>query len=172
MKIIAILISILIFSQTVNAVQTCKTYITDEWTDFRYTVADISGDNVVTDNKTGLMWKQCSEGLTGTDCGAGTLTTHTWKQALDLASTEDFAGFTDWRVPNQKELRTIVAINCYLPSINANVFPNTPSSWFWSSSPIASYDGFAWVVYFYDGYDYVINRDFDYRVRLVRSLGQ
>lgn len=77
------------------------------------------------------MWKQCTEDLISADCSAGTLASYTWKQALNLASTEDFAGFTDWRVPNLKELRTVVARNCYNSSINETIFPNTPLSWFW-----------------------------------------
>jgi hypothetical protein len=171
MKTIALLITIIIL-QPANAQQTCKTYIPDQWPDSRYTIDDVSGDNVVTDNQTGLMWKQCPQGLTGLTCVTGSVTTHTWQQALDLASTEDFAGFTDWRVPNQKELRTIVARNCYVPSINANVFPNTPSNRFWSSSPIADYGNGAWVVGFSYGFDALDNRGNDFRVRLVRSLGQ
>ncbi|GAA4816752.1 hypothetical protein GCM10011365_00010 [Marinicella pacifica] len=166
------LIYFLLFSQIVLAQQTCKTYITDEWPDSRYTVTDISGDHVVTDKQTGLMWKQCSEGLSGSDCSVGTLASLTWKEALDIADAEDFAGFADWRVPNQKELRTIVARNCYSPSINTNVFPNTPNDWFWASSPIATNDSNAWIVYFGSGYDGSSGRGGDGRVRLVRSPGQ
>jgi len=175
MKTIAILLFIFIVSQSVNAQQICKTYITDEWPDSRYTASDISGDNVVTDNQSGLMWKQCSEGLSGADCLTGALTSHTWQQALTLAQTQNttgFAGFSDWRLPNQKELRTLVARNCYNPSINENAFPNTPSNWFWSSSPIANFDNYAWIVSFSYGIDVSFSRDNNGRVRLVRSLGQ
>lgn len=175
MKTIAILLFTFIISQSVNAQQTCKGYITDEWPDSRYTIETISGENVVTDTITGLMWKQCSEGLSGVDCATGSATTHTWQQALALAETQNnsgFAGFSDWRVPNQKELRTLVARNCYSPSINENVFPNTSSNWFWSSSPVANFYTWTWIVSFYDGYDSTILRDFSYRVRLVRRSGQ
>ena len=172
MKTIVLLLSTLIISQPTNAARTCEAYITDEWPDSRYTVEDISGDNIVTDNKTGLMWKQCTQGLTGPTCSAGTLTVHTWKEALDLASTENatgFAGFTDWRVPNIEELRSIAAINCSNPAINETVFPNTPSHGFWSSSPIAGYPNDAWGIYFGYGYVYYGYRGNGYRVRLVRS---
>jgi hypothetical protein len=172
MKTIAILLFTFFISQPTNAARTCEAYITDEWPDSRYTVADISGDNVVTDNKTGLMWKQCSEGLTGADCGTGTLVSYTWKQALDLPITEDFAGFSDWRVPNIEELRSIAAINCFNPAINEMAFPNTPSDWFWSSSPVADFDSGAWIVVFGSGSDGNFIRGGNFRVRLVRSLGQ
>ena len=81
-------------------------------------------------------------------------------------------GFTDWRVPKVGELSGLANQGAFNPSIDTNYFPNTESSWFWTSSPIAGIDGDAWVVGFYYGSVYYINRDFSGRVRLVRSLGQ
>ncbi|WP_242445625.1 DUF1566 domain-containing protein [Chromatium okenii] len=43
----------------------------------------------------------------------------------------------------------------YDPAIDTTQFPNTPSSWFWSGSPIASLAHYAWGVYF--GYGYAGN---------------
>ena len=167
----AIIATIIIINLSIyqKANAACEAYITDEWPDSRYTVADISGDNVVTDNKTGLMWKQCTQGRTGSTCSEGTLTAHTWKGALYLAKTKDFAGYTDWRVPNIEELRSIAAINCFNPAINETVFPNTPSNSFWSSSPIANFSGYAWFIYFDYGNGFLGSRDDSRRVRLVRS---
>jgi len=152
MKTIAkITLLILITTQSVNANRTCDDYITDEWPDSRYIIQNLSGDNVVTDNKTGLMWKRCAQGLTGIDCMTGSLTTHTWQQALDSASIENFGGFADWRVPNVEELRSIAAINCYNPAINEIAFPNTPLYWFWSSSPFVIAPYLSWNISFYTG---------------------
>ena len=169
MKTITLVLSTLIISQSVNAARICEDYITDEWPDSRYSIETIVADNVVTDNKTELMWKQCSEGLSGVDCMTGALSTHTWKAAMELANAADFAGYSNWRVPNQKELQTIVARNCYSPIINETTFPNTPLSWFWTSSPTAFNGSNAWVVYFYNGDTYDYNRGNTYPVRLVRS---
>lgn len=55
------------------------------------------GDGTVTDLSTGLMWRQA-------DSGAAL----SWEAALDHAETLDFAGHTDWRLPNAKELQTLV----------------------------------------------------------------
>lgn len=126
MKTIALLIFSMFSLQSVKAQQVCKDYITDEWSDSRYIVENISGDNIVTDTKTGLMWKQCSEGLSGADCMTGTAAFITWQEALVLADTQNisgFAGYFDWRLPNVEELRSLTAINCYNPSINEYVFP-------------------------------------------------
>ncbi len=170
MKTTAILLFTLIISQSADAARTCEDYITDEWPDSRYNVETLSSNNVVTDNKTGLMWKQCSQGLSGTDCTTGTVTTHTWQQALDLAGSEDFAGFTDWRLPDIEELRSIAAINCFNPAINETAFPNTPSSRFWSSSPNAVSTVYARFTFFSYGHDNGLHdRNVNERVRLVRS---
>ncbi len=168
MKAITLFLFILIVSQSANAAQICDDYIIDEWPDSRYSIETISGDNVVTDNITGLMWKQCSEGLTGAGCMTGTVGAHNWMDALDLADAADFAGFSDWRVPNIKELRSIAAINCYDPVINEVVFPNTSANWYWSSSPVASDDGDAWGIFFMHGYGSYNIRNASYHVRLVR----
>lgn len=175
MKITILILSTIIISHAVNAQQTCNSYITDEWPDSRYIIESLSGENVVTDNKTGLMWKQCSEGLSGNDCNTGKVSFYIWKQALtsaDKLNLTGFAGFTDWRLPNIKELRSLAKINCYNPAINETVFPNTPSNIFWSSSPVADVDRYSWVLRFEFGRDYTRYRT-DYlnpnRVRLVRS---
>ena len=170
MKANILLIS-LIMTQSSIAARTCSTYIPDEWPDSRYTVATISSDNVITDNKSGLMWKQCSEGLSGNDCSKGIATTHTWKQSLDLALSTEYANFSDWRLPNIEELRSISAINCLNPSINEIAFPNTPLDWFWSSTPFPNATAvyMSRVIFFSQGGDSTGYRGSDGHVRLVRS---
>ncbi len=130
-----------------------------------------NGNGTVTDLKTGLMWKQCLEGLSG-DC-TGTATTFTWRDALQqpgvVNDASGFADYTDWRLPNIKELRSIVEEQCSGPAINATRFPNTPSSNVWSGSPYAVNSAYAWYVYFDYGYSLINSRDNSYAVRLVRG---
>jgi hypothetical protein len=57
-----------------------------------------NNDNgTITDNATGLMWMQ-------DDNGSAIL----WKDALDYCENLEFAGFNDWRLPNAKELQSIL----------------------------------------------------------------
>ena len=92
--------------------------------------------------KTGLTWKRCAEGW---DWNGSTYTyngsvanTYTWSQALQLGpALGTFAGFSDWRLPNQKELNSIVEQRNWNPAINTTIFPNAPESYFWSASPYA-----------------------------------
>lgn len=88
-----------------------------------------NGDGTVTDKATGLQWKRCSEGQTwGASTGCtGTATRHGWQQALQLADVATYAGKDDWRVPNVKELASIVELACYDPAIDLQSFPGTPN---------------------------------------------
>lgn len=38
----------------------------------------VNADGTVTDNATGLIWDQCSWGLSGTSCATGSASTYTW----------------------------------------------------------------------------------------------
>ncbi|MBK6593785.1 MAG: DUF1566 domain-containing protein [Burkholderiales bacterium] len=133
------------------------------------------GDGTVTHNPTGLVWKRCSEGQSwsGTTC-TGIAPLSSWTQALTLAKTSFFAAQNDWRLPNLKELRSLVEECRFNPSINDTIFPNAPSSGFWSGSPRANdpYSAAAWGVSFGDGQSYGQVRDVyhgDLAVRLVRG---
>lgn len=56
-----------------------------------------NGDGTITDEATGLMWMQ-------NDNGEAIL----WQEALNYAKNMDFAGYSDWRLPDAKELQSIV----------------------------------------------------------------
>ena len=128
-----------------------------------------NNNGTVTDKSTGLMWQKCQLGLSGTDCTTGTATDHTWEEALDEAENNTTANFNDWRLPNHKELLSLVEERCYNPSINTNYFPNTTSSLFWSSSPSFSSDDRSWLVFFTDGTSLNLLRIVTDNVRLVRT---
>lgn len=108
-------------------------------------------NGLISDVYTNLMWTKCSIGLTGINCETGTANTYTWKQGLDYSESIIFNSYNDWRIPNVKELRTIVEVNCISPSINPNYFPNTSSVRYWTSTPDISNPDHAWVVSFHDG---------------------
>ena len=121
----------------------------------------------MTDAKTGLIWHRCSEGQTwdlATTTCTGSAATFTHEGALTQARTQ-----SGWRLPNVKELSSLVDKSRIIPSIDVTAFPGTQSAWFWSSSPYAGNASSAWYVYFYNGYvnDYYSRTD-GYHVRLVR----
>lgn len=134
--------------------------------DSRYT---LHSDGSVTDNATGLMWQRCSLGQTwdGSTCTGG-VSSYTWQGALQQGESDNFAGYSDWRLPNVAELRSIVAYNRHSPAINRTIFPSTGSSWYWSSSPAIHNSIYVWAVNFGDGYDGDSYRGYA-AVRLVRG---
>ena len=85
---------------------------------------------------TGLMWKRCLEGqaLLGGIC-EGALTTYTWADALRAADTAIFAGHSDWRLPNPKELLTIFEDRCSYPALNVDLFPIYGAFGAWTATP-------------------------------------
>jgi hypothetical protein len=116
-----------------------------------------NGDGSVTHTPTALTWKRCAEGQawSGGTCN-GTATPYTWAAATALKGT--FAGKSDWRLPTQVELRSLVDFTFYGPAINSKIFPNTPTQDFWSSSAVVNtvppYKAFsAWSVNLLTGND-------------------
>lgn len=125
-------------------------------------------DGTVTDKETGLMWQKCSLGLSGSDCATGIAQTLTWQAALASASDNSNSGYTDWRLPNEKELVSIMEDACSAPPINDSIFPGTVVGDYWLSSPSTIIDN-AWYINFDRGYvTYNLKNVANY-VRLVRG---
>ena len=145
---------------TTTVVSTSKTY-TD------------NGDGTVTDPTTGLVWMLCAMGQTwdGITC-TGTADAYPWGQANALTGTVFFAGQSDWRVPNIRELQTIVDLSVSYPAINSVAFPGTSPSYFWSVWSATAKSGssnYAWNVYFDSGGANYFSKSNAFQVRLVRA---
>ena len=98
----------------------------------------ILGDGTVLAPKTKLMWMRCLVGQTlSSGACTGSATLFTWADALNAAKSQTFAGHTDWRLPNVKELLSILEDSCYTPSLNADLFPIPLLYTAWSSTPSA-----------------------------------
>lgn len=138
----------------------CESNIMASTPDERYT---IHTDGTVIDDQTGLMWMRCSFGQRwqNNTC-EGEAQSANWRKAFELAQGIVFAGASNWRLPNIKELKSIIEDQCYSPAINENIFPNTPGSTYWSSSPTKSVD-------FYQGTDHETVISGEIKIRLVRE---
>ena len=101
----------------------------------------VSGDGVVTDEITGLMWQQ-----------SVSTTLRTWTDALATCSTLTLAGHDDWRVPTEIEIISLVDGSAASgPTIDATAFTGTPEGYYWSSLPMADSPANAWLVDFITG---------------------
>ena len=97
-----------------------------------------SGDSVA-DSSTGLVWQRAAA------------TDRAWLDALTYCNGLVLDGADDWRLPNYKELWTIVDMSRTAPAIDLAVFPGTPSLSFWTSSPVGDNRATVYVVDFIDG---------------------
>ncbi|HDZ9221483.1 TPA: DUF1566 domain-containing protein [Vibrio cholerae] len=96
-----------------------------------------NGDGTITHKSSGLMWQRCAVGeiWDGSICTNGIRAgVFSWKDALGVAKQNEFAGYTDWRLPNISELLSIVERRCWNPAVNNNLFPNSIAYYFTSSS--------------------------------------
>ena len=164
-RIALVLTATLLFTASANAQQLCPSDNPRNAPDSRYSV---QADGTVRDLQTSLVWQRCSQGQAGSSC-SGTASLTNWAQALVLASNSSFAGQSDWRLPSSKELQTLVEYGCNNSSINLNVFPNTPSNWFWSSTTVAGFASVAWNVNFNFGLLNDGTKSSALHVRLVRG---
>ncbi len=94
-----------------------------------------NGDGTVTDNVTGLMWQQQDDDVQ-----------RTWDDAVNYSENLSFAGYNDWRLPNTKELKSIVLYDGSSPSVDTIYFPNTKPSNYWTSTAFVHNSGWWWYV--------------------------
>jgi len=128
-------------------------------------VVDRAG--TVTDNCTGLMWQQATADINGNgEVGAGD--SIYWREALEYCERLNFAGYDDWRLPNVKELHSILDLGRTGPAIDS-IFDSTVSA-YWSSTSCVDVAELAWGVDFFFGYVNTVDKLSQRRpVRAVRG---
>lgn len=91
-----------------------------------------NGDGTVTDSATGLIWQQADDGAT-----------RDWEDALAYCESLSLTSNDDWRLPNTKELQSIVDYTrapdaadpaMQGPAIDPVFQVSETESWFWSST--------------------------------------
>ena len=127
-----------------------------------------NGDGTVTDHCTGLMWQQDTADVNGdglvVDDGGDALP---WCLALAYCENLRFAGHEDWRLPNIRELQSIVDYERVELAIDP-VFGGYPSL-YWSSTSSAQVGDAALDVTFSDGNIGDTGKDENSYVRAVRT---
>lgn len=94
-----------------------------------------------------------------------------FKDAESYCKALTTGSHTDWRLPTIQELLSLVDYTRFDPAIDITQFPDTKSTWYWSSSPDASAPAdSAWIVYFGYGGSYYYPRVLAAFVRAVRSV--
>jgi hypothetical protein len=114
-----------------------------------------NGDGTVTDQGTILMWQQRDDGVK-----------RTWSEAKTYCEELALAANSDWRLPDIKELASIISWK-QKPAINNKIFSRTRSDTYWSST--SNYNRkFARAVDFDSGSTRLVYKTSNYYVRCVR----
>ncbi len=155
---VLIFISTSVFAGTVQLPQTGQTTSYSQgddgelqtgvsWPDPRFTVGTGAEAECATDNLTGLMWPKNANLPNGT---------RNWQGALDyvasINSGAGLCGYTDWRLPNRKEIRSVIDYSEFEPALPLNnPFINVQSSYYWSSTTYADDTSRAWLISIWEG---------------------
>ena len=141
-------------------------------------------DGTITDNNTGLQWEKQSNADGSIHDGGNT---YTWTDAFAVhvagLNAMIFAGHNDWRLPNVKELQSIVNYQNANPAVSPAFHSGTgcvvgctvltcsctSASAYWSSSTDASSPAGPWYVDFGVGVVKFVRKSFTFRVRAVRG---
>jgi hypothetical protein len=120
-----------------------------------------NGDNTITDQKTRLIWQKQDDG-----------TKRSRENALDYCENLTLGGSSSWRLPNIKELESIVDDNRVSPSINTTYFPDTKhlsDANYISSSEYLASSNYSWTVTFNSGEASIAGHTSSSYVRCVRG---
>ena len=111
-----------------------------------------NGDGTVTDLVTGLMWERKCSRCGGLHDIAETYawepsqgkTIWSWVADVNKEGGTGLGGHSDWRIPNIKELASLLNANGEKGGpVDGTAGPHT---WYWSSTPAARQDNFAWTL--------------------------
>ena len=98
-----------------------------------------NGDETVTDRLTGLMWTK------NADQANGILD---WEEALSKSAACAEGGYTDWRLPNRKELESLIDLGSFHPALPpGHPFENVKANYYWSSTTTANLEDSAWILH-------------------------
>jgi hypothetical protein len=128
-----------------------------------------SGQPVVLDTVTALLWQGCTAGRNGRRCTLGEPQVDSWENASDYCERLDWDGFDDWRLPDVRELAGLVDTRVRSPAIDSLAFPATTVGWYWSSTPWVFDPPSVWQVNFSSGHVGTADKPFPCYVRCVRS---
>ena len=83
-------------------------------------------DGTVTDNGTSLMWMQDTADINNDNTITNLVYPYgdliPWGDAMKWCEDSNFAGYSDWRLPNIKELASLIDMKRYNPAINSSFF--------------------------------------------------
>ena len=102
---------------------------------------------LLVDHATGLEWQGCAAGLGAMNCNQGVFTPHSWEQALSYCEGLNWAGQTDWTLPDIVQLWSVTDNRVAALPLDSQLFPALPAgndTGLWSSTTHAAAASEAW----------------------------
>ncbi|MBN2120319.1 MAG: DUF1566 domain-containing protein [Candidatus Omnitrophica bacterium] len=107
------------------------------------------GLRMVKDNNTGLIWEVKSPNPKDINfCKVKYNFSQAQETFIKKLNQEKYGGFSDWRLPNKDELRSIVDYGKTDPAVDESYFPNCQVSFYWTSIPYKMQPPFIWGIFF------------------------
>ncbi|MBI5140874.1 MAG: DUF1566 domain-containing protein [Nitrospirae bacterium] len=98
-----------------------------------------NGDGTVIENASGLIWQKSAMGP------------YSWSASLDYCEGLTLGGSTQWRLPNAKELESVLDISRAYPSVDPQALPTSSTASLWTSTTFEGYPSYAYHVGFGNG---------------------
>ena len=132
---------------------------------------EVTDQPIVVDLVTGLVWQGCSDNRSGTDCQAGMPEGRSWRLSLEYCDGLDWGGFTDWHLPDEYELLSIVDYDATTTgrAIDPDAFPETSPEHFWTSSTAHGDQAYAVALEFGAGSMEASHKNGEYHFLCVRN---
>lgn len=115
---------------------------TPPWDEPRF----LTDGDTVRDSLTGLNWLK-NANVPGFPIS--------WREAFDFIETmnaEKHAGYDDWRLPNRRELFSLITFDRHSPALpDGHPFENVFAGWYWTSTTSAMHEDQAWHVHLMGG---------------------
>lgn len=111
-----------------------------------------NGNETIKDNLTGLTWTSQANAPGPAACSPGT--SKTWQNALShitCLNNNNYKGFSDWRLPNRKELLSLVNLEAsdhigWLSSSGFTDLPGGSVGYYWISTTASLNVSTAWII--------------------------
>lgn len=111
-----------------------------------------NGDNTITDKATGLMWiKRPSLLGVGWAVPPADPTMDQWS-AVEACEALNYAGYSDWRLPNINELSSLFNFDRVYPVSYLDFFPELTTDYWWTSTIYMGWTGAGYITDFDNGF--------------------
>lgn len=127
-----------------------------------------NGDGTITDNVTKLMWQMTPVAVNyNWYAASGTFDANANPSTMDVCGDLNLGGHNDWRLPDKRELLSLVDYGTADPAIDTGYFPDTSTYDYWTNTTYNATN--AWYVQFADGGVTTASKTSDKHVQCVRG---